>query len=48
MKLPWVHGFRKRMLHSAFGKLKGYVFASKDISLPAKRAAYVALVLSIL
>ena len=33
---------------AAFGKLKGYVFASKDISLPAKRAAYVALVLSIL
>jgi hypothetical protein len=33
---------------AAFGKLKGYVFASKDISLPAKRAAYVALVLSVL
>ena len=33
---------------SAFGKLKPRLFKSDDISLPAKRAAYVALVLSIL
>ena len=33
---------------SAFCKLKTSLFKSDDISLPAKRAAYVALVLSIL